>query len=408
MLEQLFPRHYPRYEASVHSHDLRTFANWLVRVGYGPEPAHGHVRRLRQVLEPAGRALGAQVPGVELDRLFAAMPRDSLFVATQRAFSRCLAAHDRLLPEADVRPHGPVLAAYKEQLTAVRGLAASTVTHHMNTAEVFLNEALPPGMPISGLSRSAVERHVVAMGNRISRQSMQHCVAHLRSFLRFCHARGLLLQPLDAIDTPRVYRDELPPRALPWPTVLQLLRSIDRRQGKGCRDYAILHLVSHYGLRPCEVAALRLDSIDWEACTLRVEQRKTSSALTLPLASRTVRILQHYLLQGRPPSDRQELFLRARCPSGPLGKYAVGEVYRDRADRSGLVELRGTSVYSLRHTFAMRLLDRGVGIKLIGDVLGHRALESTCVYLRLQLDALRDVALPLPSATPAGQQGAQR
>jgi site-specific recombinase XerD len=60
--------------------------------------------------------------------------------------------------------------------------------------------------------------------------------------------------------------------------------------------------------------------------------------------------------------------------------------------------LQGTSAYCLRHSFAMRLLQRGVGIKAIGDVLGHRGLESTCVYLRLQLDALRDVALPVPQA----------
>jgi len=44
----------------------------------------------------------------------------------------------------------------------------------------------------------------------------------------------------------------------------------------------------------------------------------------------------------------------------------------------------------------MRLLNRGVGVKIIGDLLGHRTLESTCVYLRLQTEALRDVALPVP------------
>ena len=61
------------------------------------------------------------------------------------------------------------------------------------------------------------------------------------------------------------------------------------------------------------------------------------------------------------------------------------------------------SAYSLRHAFAMRLLKRGVGIKAIGDVLGHRDLESTCVYLRLDIDALRDVALEVPA--PNGANG---
>lgn len=68
---------------------------------------------------------------------------------------------------------------------------------------------------------------------------MQHCVAHLRSFLRFSHSQGLVDRRLDAIDTPRVYRDELPPRALPWEVVQQLLRSIDRGDAMGWRDYTV-------------------------------------------------------------------------------------------------------------------------------------------------------------------------
>jgi integrase len=194
-----------------------------------------------------------------------------------------------------------------------------------------------------------------------------------------------------------VYLGELPPRAIPWATVQALLQSIDRKQSTGWRDYTILYLMAHYGLRPCEVASLRLDSIDWQAKTLRVEQRKTRSVLLLPLADRTLGVIKRYLNAGRSGSTRPELFLRARGPSGAIKHTAVCNLYQTRATRSGLA-LQGTSAYCLRHSFAMRLLQRGVGIKAIGDVLGHRGLESTCVYLRLQLDALRDVALPVPQA----------
>lgn len=170
----------------------------------------------------------------------------------------------------------------------MRGLSASTVAQHLATIQTFLHEALPDGLPISALTRESIERHLVTTGQRISRQSLQHWVARLRSFLRFCHSNALLARPLDAIDTPRVYRNELPPRALPWSTVIELLRSIDRSNAVGWRDYTILHLMSHYGLRPCEVASLRLDAIDWQAGTLRVAQRKTRSILILPMADRTL------------------------------------------------------------------------------------------------------------------------
>jgi len=144
------------------------------------------------------------------------------------------------------------------------------------------------------------------------------------------------------------------------------------------------------------VISLRVDSIDWDTRTLKVEQRKTRSGLVLPLAEQTASVLRHYLVQGRPRSTRPELFLRARCPAGPLTRHAVTDIFDKRAEQSGL-PIGGHSAYSLRHAFAMRLLARHVGLKAIGDLLGHRSLGSTCLYLRLDTEMLREVALPVPT-----------
>jgi site-specific recombinase XerD len=93
--------------------------------------------------------------------------------------------------------------------------------------------------------------------------------------------------------------------------------------------------------------------------------------------------------------------LRNHCPYRALTRSAISEMFALRAEAIGL-HRREYSAYSLRHAFAMRLLRRGVGIKAIGDVMGHRDLESTCVYLRLDMDALRDVALAVPRAPQGG------
>jgi integrase len=145
-----------------------------------------------------------------------------------------------------------------------------------------------------------VERYLDAKGQHVKRHTLQHTVAHLRAFLRFCHDSGEIPERLDPIDTPRTYRGEQPPRALPWGLVQRLLRSVDRSTLGGWRDYAILYLMAHYGLRPCEVTSLTLDSIDWAAKRLRVEQRKTRSTLTLPLTDPALRMLRRYLTHGRP------------------------------------------------------------------------------------------------------------
>jgi integrase/recombinase XerD len=180
----------------------------------------------------------------------------------------------------------------------------------------------------------------------------------------------------------------------------QLLRSIKCTDHAGWRDLCILHLIAYYGLRPSEVVALRLDSIDWERELLQVHQSKTASRLTLPLAEHTLRLLRAYLKDGRPPnaSDTPMLFIRVRCPWIPLERTATGDIFRKRMLEAGLPDC-GKHVYRLRHTFAMRLLARGVGMKAIGDVLGHHSFYGTSAYLRLDVTMLRGVALSVPSRT---------
>jgi integrase len=186
--------------------------------------------------------------------------------------------------------------------------------------------------------------------------------------------------------------------------VRRLLASVDRGSKAGWRDLCVLHLLAYYGLRPAEVAPLRLDSIDWDAGVLHVRQRKTRSDQQLPLAAPTLRLLRQYLTfyRNQQGAVHPQLFLRARCPSGPIESTTVQDIFQKRAREAGLPH--SIHVYQLRHSFAMRLLGRGVGIKAIGDVMGHRSLLSTWTYLRLDMKALRGVALPVPSERYRGQE----
>jgi integrase/recombinase XerD len=401
MLTSLFPKYHRRYLESPVADWLAGFAEWLVSTGYAHDPAHDHVRRLKQVLEARGSVSPDAVFSIaELTMMFAASRQQPLFSGTRRAFERFLAARGRLIVEPDGNRFAPLLDAYRRHLLETRGLAASTASQHLASAATFLAEAVPADASLQELSAQTVQQFVVAAGQRVKRQSLQHTIDRLRAFLRFCHDRGELRARLDIIDTPRCYRDELPPRALAWHLVRKLLHSIDRSAPLGCRDHAMLYLMAYYGLRPSEVVALTLTAIDWANKTLHVEQCKTHAVLVLPLSDQALRVLKCYLRCGRPSSALPQLFLRGRSPAGPIKHTALCDVYEKRARQSGL-PLQGSSSYSLRHAFAMRLLERGVGIKAIGDLLGHHTLESTCVYLRLQTKALREVGLPLPSLATA-------
>jgi integrase/recombinase XerD len=396
MLTQLFSKRHSRYTTSPAADWLEAFSDWLMRIGYEGKPAQLHVFRLKHVLEQRESVpITGTFSVTMLQSMFAHRRAPAGYRATRRVFHRFLVERGALTVDTTPDRFADLLFNYRRHLTDLRGLAIATTQQHLTTVAEFLAQSVPPRSCLEQLSAEAVERFVSATGRRVTRQTLQHTVARLRAFLRYGYDRGIIVRRLDAIDTPRTYRDELPPRAIDWRLAQRLLASIDLGSRSGWRDLAMLHLMAHYGLRPSEVAALTLDAIDWKAGTLRVEQHKTRSDLLLPVNPRTLSLLRHYLRRGRPGTVHSALFLRARTPAGPISHYAVGDTFKKRARASGL-PLEGFSAYGLRHGFAMRLLNRGVGIKAIGDLLGHRTLESTCVYLRLHTDALREVALPIP------------
>ncbi|MBI4294026.1 MAG: tyrosine-type recombinase/integrase [Betaproteobacteria bacterium] len=403
MLRELFPRSGEKYLRSRFGHELQEFCGWLDAAGYSKLNIRHHLRRAFKVFAHS-RKLGAdkarsrQSLHQAFGRYCTCVRLSQDFRGTEHAYARFLSSRGRLLEASSNKSPASLLCGpYQQYLADVRGFCKTTVGQHQSTVSEFLRYALRGGCEIATLTSAHVEHYLAKRSNRLSRQSMQHVIAHLRGFLRYAYAKGLIRERLEAIDTPRTYRDELPPRALPWSLVKKLLRSVDRSSKAGWRDFMILHLMAYYGLRPSEIAALRVDAIDWDAKTCRVEQRKTRSDLILPLSDRTLELLQQYLHRGRPEAVLPQLFLRVRRPAGALRNYAVCEVFYKRAVQSGL-PLDGYSPYCLRHSFAMRLLQRGVGVKAIGDLLGHRSLEATCVYLRLDTSALRAVALPVPRA----------
>jgi integrase len=198
------------------------------------------------------------------------------------------------------------------------------------------------------------------------------------------------------IDTPRLYRLEQLPRALPWETVRKLLRSMETTSPMGLRDNAMLLLMATYGLRASEIVAITLDDIRWREGVLRIHQRKTSSPLELPLTNEVLSALVKHLKRTPPPAPHRRLFLRMRAPIGALKPTAVSDVFQALVRKSGLsIPYQGS--HCLRHSYAVHLLKSGTPLKAIGDILGHRTAESTSMYLRLATGDLREVALQVPS-----------
>ena len=321
--------------------------------------------------------------------------------STVSCLKRFLVSRQLILAEESAAiPFRPSIDAYRQYLTDVRGLAAVTVERHCLLVSEYLQHASKkdPALCLADLTPGHSEHFITAISPRHGRQALQKDVAILRGFLRFLGMRGEAPLGLDAcIDTPRVYREEQLPRALPWDSVRTFLDSIDRTTTAGLRDYAMLSLIAAYGLRGCDVASLKLTDIDWRAGEVRIIQSKTRQPMTLPLIEPVAEAVLAYLRDGRPRSAYRQIFLKTHAPITRLQGANVSDAFRFRLKHSGL-DIRASGVYCLRHSYAMQLLRQGTALKTIGDLLGHRRSESTGIYLRLDVDDLREVALPLPGS----------
>lgn len=286
-------------------------------------------------------------------------------------------------------------------LREMRGLAPATILGHQRRIRLFLRFIRLDQRPsaIGRLNLDQIELFLRQSAKTNNRFSLQHIVASVRAFLRYQYVRGVVRTPLhQRIDTPRTYRLEQLPRALPWEQVTALLRSIDRESPGGLRDFTLLYLAACYGLRSGELIRLTLDDIHWRTATLTVRQTKTKQALLLPLTDEAANVLISYLRAGRSASSHRELFLRRRAPAGPLAPTAVHDILEHRVTLSGLALPRIGS-HVLRHSLAVHLMRCEASLPTIGAVLGHRDSESTSIYLRLDTTDLRAVGLPVPNGS---------
>jgi site-specific recombinase XerD len=407
MLKDLFDRALPQYHAfPIFGSVLDDFDEWLAKQGYTFLTRQnyliycGQIERYFQKRKISAFSDLSNESFRKCRQYF--KRRASRTLQGVACFQRFL--QDRqLLPEEDTHPFGKfetVLSEYEKHLIQARGFSRKTVKEHCRSSFKFLQVASKssPNFRLSDLDRSHIEKFIRVEGLRLGRGSLQHTVAHIRSFLRYLIMHGDLPAGLESqIDTPRTYRQELLPKSLPWDIVCSFVEAIDRTSARGLRDYAMFILMTTYGLRGCDVAGLKLEDVDWRKKEIRLTQRKTKYPLVLPLLDPVGEALLAYLRQGRPKSGSfRQVFLTLRAPIKPVTRGAIGEVFRRRV-RGGKLPIPFESLHCLRHSYATHLLRQGLSLKAIGDVLGHQSTESTCVYLRLNLEELRDVALPLPA-----------
>jgi integrase/recombinase XerD len=302
------------------------------------------------------------------------------------------------IPSHQPPPVEQIAQEFERYLLDERALAPTTAVHYGSFVRGFLANRFCRGpIKLSQLCAGDVVRFVQRQARRLHLKQAKLLTTALRSFLHYLRYRGEILHDLSgAVPAVANWSMTSIPRAIPPDLVRRLLASINRHTALGRRDYAILLLLARLGLRGGEVARIELEDIDWNAGSISV-RRKGGQHSTLPLPADVGAAIAAYLRQGRPRnSTSRRVFLRCRAPfRGFQGPVAIASLVRHNLARAG-IQAPTQGAHQFRHGLATDMLRHGASLSEIGEVLGHRSPETTRIYTKVDLNALRPLALPWP------------
>jgi site-specific recombinase XerD len=300
-----------------------------------------------------------------------------------------------LLPEAEQPARFACeLGAFAAYMRVERGLSPVTIATREERICRF-SASLPSRVRSLGdVTIRQIDAYLEGEAQRgWSRSSLHALGSSLRSFFRYAAQQGWCAASLsDGIDLPRRYALADVPLAPTVDEVNQLLEATATGNDPvTIRDHALLSLLIHYGLRRGEVERLTLDDIDWTAEVLHVTRPKLRRPQTYPLAVPVGNAILRYLRDARPRCGHRAVFLTINAPFRPLSGSSISAMVRMRLRKQG-VKLDRIGAHCLRHSCASQLLDAGFTLKQIADHIGHRSINSTRIYTKIDVQGLRQVA----------------
>ncbi len=414
-LEQIFscPRTLARLQNGPLGQLLEGFCRWLIHNGFSRWTIRTHLSHLSHLntyLGPSTAEPLSVVTAKDIEGFFQAYahrcrhrgPLDKHLDYVRWSVDRFigyLREQGLFEPSLSLPLYQPLLDAYRTWMQEQRNASAGTLAVYCHSLNGFLHrlgaQATVEGL--AQLSADQLERLFLAQAQAMGHSARHSLQSALRTFLRFCLARGTIRQSLDeAVPTLRTYRLSSVPRGLSEEQAQKILQVFDRSSAIGLRDYAIVLLLYTFGVRSGQVRALRLDDIHWPDNRIRFRAMKNGKDIELPLSEAVGGALLAYLQHSRRACACPQVFLTARAPYRPLRRSSnVAQIVRQAVDKAGIdTPCRGA--HAFRHGFATRMLAKGHSLKAIADVLGHRCLSTTAVYTKVDFERLNEVALAWP------------
>lgn len=396
-----------KFRAGVLIRHLDGFGEALLQGGYSQATRMEYVRFAAQF----GRWLGERgsrvrdINEVQVRRFLLHRRRGGRLCRGHHASLRMLLEQLRrvgAVPPASAPPSNARMGLeheFRGYLSEERGLRPTTIRRYLDEIRSFLSYRFRRARLVpSSIRAQDVNDFVSRRSQHLAPRTMKLTVTALRAFCRFLRLRGDVASEIaNAVLTVPNWRLASLPKWISAAQFKQILQQCDRRTTVGQRNYTILLLLARLGLRAGEVVAMTLDDVDWEAGELLV-RGKGPRQERLPLPNDVGREMARYVRRGRPRCSSRHFFVRARAPLvGFASPAAITTVVERAIDRAGL-DLPSRGAHLLRHTLATDVLRGGGTLAEIGELLRHRHPDTTALYAKVDLVALRSVAPPWPGA----------
>ena len=285
------------------------------------------------------------------------------------------------------------LEDFARWMTEEQGLTPLSVRSHCWKASKFLTWFTARHTCLSRVRLQDVDEFLALKGtDSWSRTSVSVAAQALRAFFRHAERRGWCKAGIaGAIQGPRRYVHEGLPHGPTWEEVQRLLHGIEGRSPSALRARAVLSLFAIYGLRSGEVSRLQLSDFDWSAETFLVTHSKRGGRQPYPLQHEVGEAILEYITKARPRTECRHLFVTLHVPYRSVAATSLWAMTSRRLKAAG-ISCRRSGPHCLRHACATHLLQEGVSLKEIGDLLGHRSAMSTGIYAKVDISMLRRVA----------------
>ena len=284
---------------------------------------------------------------------------------------------------------------YVEYMLHEQGLSEETVHGRRSLLKDFLLNLSNRIESFTAILPSTIDEILTKKYEQdgLSRRSVQSYASVVRTFLKHAENQQWCPQGIAvSIKAPRVYRQETLPSSPQWKDIKKLLAASQTNYPTDVRDYAVLLLLTVYGMRRSEVAGLQLHDIDWKNKQIYLRRSKRSKPQVFPLSKTVGEAILHYLKDVRPAHCKwRAVFVTRRSPYEALTAGAIYAIVNRRLKPLHL-PIKNHGPHALRHACATHLINEGFSLKEISDHLGHQDVETTRIYAKVDLVNLRKVA----------------